>query len=158
TAIVGMSGSGKTTILKLLMRFYDYEEGEILIGGKRLEQLDFGLWRDSCGSVLQDSYVYADTIEQNIAINDEFADEGRLNQAIQLANLEEFIAEQPFGLATKIGTAGKGISEGQKQRLMIARAVYKEPEFIFFDEATNALDANNEKVILENLDSFFRNR
>ena len=158
TAIVGTSGSGKTTILKLLMRFYDYEEGEIFIGGKRLEQLDFGMWRDSCGSVLQDSYVYADTIEQNIAINDEFADEDRLNRAIQLANLEEFIAEQPFGLATKIGTAGKGISEGQRQRLMIARAVYKEPEFIFFDEATNALDANNEKVILENLDSFFKNR
>lgn len=158
TAIVGTSGSGKTTLLKLLLRFYDYEEGEILVGGKRLEQIDFALWRESCGSVLQDSYVYADTIERNIAINDEFPDEDWLNRAIRIANLEEFVAEQPFGLATKIGTAGKGISQGQRQRLMIARAVYKEPEFIFFDEATNALDANNEKVILENLDNFLKNR
>jgi len=158
TAIVGTSGSGKTTILKLLLRFYDYEEGEILVGGKRLEQIDFSLWRDNCGAVLQDNYVYADTIERNIAINDEFPDEKRIQDAITVANLDEFIAEQPFGLATKIGTAGKGVSQGQRQRIMIARAVYKEPEFIFLDEATNSLDANNEKVIIENLDRFFKNR
>jgi ATP-binding cassette subfamily B protein len=158
TAIVGMSGSGKTTILKLLLRFYDYEEGEILIGGKRIEQLSFSLWRDNCGSVLQDNYVYADTIERNIAINDEFPNEERLKKAIEIANLDDFIAEQPFGLATKIGTAGKGISQGQRQRLMIARAVYKDPAFIFLDEATNSLDANNEKAIIESLDHFYKNR
>lgn len=158
TAIVGTSGSGKTTILKLLLRYYNLEEGEILVGGKRLEQIDFSLWRDSCGSVMQDNHVYADTIERNIAVNDAFPDEQRLHEAIQIANLDEFVAEQPFGLATKIGTAGKGISQGQRQRLMIARAVYKQPEYLFLDEATNSLDANNEKVITDNLGSFFENR
>jgi bacteriocin-processing peptidase. Cysteine peptidase. MEROPS family C39 len=158
TAIVGTSGSGKTTILKLLLRFYDYEAGDILVGGKRLEQIDFSLWRESCGAVLQDNYVYADTIERNIAVNDEFPDQQRLQNAITVACLEEFITEQPFGLATKIGTAGKGISQGQRQRLMIARAIYKEPEFIFLDEATNSLDANNEKNIIENLDRFLLNK
>jgi len=158
TAIVGTSGSGKTTILKLLLRFYEYEEGEIFVGGKKLEHFDFSLWRDSCGAVLQDNYIYADTIERNIAVNDEFPNEKRLQNAITIANLDDFIAEQPFGLATKIGTAGKGLSQGQQQRLMIARAVYKEPQFIFLDEATNSLDANNEKVIIENLNIFFQNR
>lgn len=158
TAIVGASGSGKTTILKLLLRFYDYEKGEILVGGKRLEQLDFSLWRDNCGAVLQDNYIYADTIERNIAINDEFPNEQRLQHAIETANLNDFIAEQPFGISTRIGIGGKGISQGQRQRLMIARAVYKEPEFIFLDEATNSLDANNEKLIIENLDRFFQRR
>lgn len=158
TAIVGASGSGKTTILKLLLRYYNPEEGEILVGGKRLDQIDFGLWRDSCGSVLQDNYVYADTIERNIAINDEFPDADRLQNAVHIANMEDFIAGEPFGLATKIGTAGKGISQGQRQRLMIARAVYKAPAFIFLDEATNSLDANNEKAIVEKLDQFFDQR
>lgn len=158
TAIVGASGSGKTTILKLLLRFYDYEEGEIFVGDKRIEQLDFSLWRDSCGAVLQDNYVYADSIERNIAVNEEAPDREQLRKAIEIANLEEFIAEQPFGMATKIGTAGKGLSQGQRQRLMIARAVYKEPKFIFLDEATNSLDANNEKTIIGNLDHFFQQR
>ncbi|KGE13339.1 peptidase domain-containing ABC transporter [Sphingobacterium deserti] len=158
TAIVGTSGSGKTTILKLLLRFYEAEEGEILIGGKKLDQIDFTLWRDSCGFVLQDNYVFADTIEGNIAVKDEIPDQQKLEDAIHIANLNEFIAEQPFGLATKIGTAGKGISQGQRQRLMIARAVYKQPEFLFLDEATNSLDANNEKVITDNLDTFFEQR
>ena len=158
TAIVGTSGSGKTTIIKLLLRYYNPEEGEILIGGKKLDQLDYGLWRDSCGSVLQENYVYADTIERNIAVNDEFADKVLLNNAINIANMEDFIADEPFGLATKIGTAGKGISQGQRQRLMIARAVYKNPTYIFLDEATNSLDANNEKEIVEKLDQFFNKR
>lgn len=158
TAIVGTSGSGKTTILKLLLRFYDCEEGEILIGGKRLEQISHYLWRDSCGSVMQENHLFADTIERNIAVSDEFPDEQKLNNAIKIANLDEFIAEQPFGLGTKIGTAGKGISQGQRQRLMIARAVYKQPEFLFLDEATNSLDANNEKAITDNLVTFFENR
>lgn len=158
TAIVGASGSGKTTILKLLLRFYEYEAGEILIGGKRLDQFDFQLWRDSCGSVLQDNHVFADTIEGNITVNDESIDENKITRAIEIANLNEFIADQPFGLSTKIGTAGKGISQGQRQRLMIARAIYKDPSFIFLDEATNSLDANNEKMIVEKLDQFFRQR
>lgn len=158
TAIVGSSGSGKTTILKLLLRYYEFEEGEILVGGKRLHQLDYGLWRDSCGSVIQDNYVYADTIEGNIAVKDELPDEKILQEAIEIANLEDFIAEQPFGFATKIGTAGRGISQGQRQRLMIARAVYKQPEYLFLDEATNSLDANNEKVITDNLSRFFQDR
>lgn len=158
TAIVGTSGSGKTTIIKLLLRYYNPEEGEILIGGKKLDQIDFGLWRDSCGSVLQENYVYADSIERNIAVNDEVADKELLNNAINVANMEQFIADEPFGLATKIGTAGKGISQGQRQRLMIARAVYKNPTYIFLDEATNSLDANNEKEIVEKLDKFFNKR
>lgn len=158
TAIVGTSGSGKTTIIKLLLRYYNPEEGEILIGGKKLDQIDFGLWRDSCGSVLQENYVYADTIERNIAVNDENLDKDLLRNAISVANMEQFIADEPFGLATKIGTAGKGISQGQRQRLMIARAVYKNPAYIFLDEATNSLDANNEKEIVEKLDRFFNKR
>ncbi len=158
TAIVGTSGSGKTTIIKLLLRYYNPEEGEILVGGKKLDQIDFGLWRDSCGSVLQENYVYADTIERNIAVNDEFADKELLANAINVANMEEFISNEPFGLATKIGTAGKGISQGQQQRLMIARAVYKNPSYIFLDEATNSLDANNEKEIVQKLDQYFTNR
>lgn len=158
TAIVGASGSGKTTILKLLLRFYEYEGGEIVVGNRKLDQLSFNLWRDSCGFVLQDNFVYADTIEKNITINEEYPDEKRLEKAINIANLTEFVDEQPFGLATKIGTAGKGISQGQKQRLMIARAVYKEPDYLFFDEATNALDANNEKEIINKLNQFFEQR
>lgn len=158
TAIVGTSGSGKTTIIKLLLRYYNPEEGEILIGGKKLDQIDFGLWRDSCGSVLQENYVYADTIERNIAVNDEVADKELLNNAINVANMEQLIADEPFGLATRIGTAGKGISQGQRQRLMIARAVYKNPAYLFLDEATNSLDANNEKEIVEKLDQFFNKR
>ncbi|WP_160069138.1 peptidase domain-containing ABC transporter [Sphingobacterium bovisgrunnientis] len=158
TAIVGASGSGKTTILKLLLRYYQAEEGDIHIGNKKLDQISFNLWRDSCGSVLQDNYIFADTIENNITVNEEHPDAAKIQQAIRIANLEEFIADEPFGLATKIGTGGKGISQGQKQRLMIARAVYKEPAYIFLDEATNSLDANNEKAIVERLNEFFENR
>lgn len=158
TAIVGTSGSGKTTILKLLMRFYNYEEGEILIGGTRLDQIDFSLWRDSCGSVMQESYLYADTIKGNIAVSTEFIDEDKISRAVETANIANFIAEQPFGIDTKIGTAGKGISQGQRQRLMIARAIYKDPEYIFLDEATNSLDANNERIIIDNLNRFLRKK
>ncbi len=158
TAIVGTSGSGKTTLLKLLLRFYEHEEGQILVGGRKLDSIDFTTWRENCGSVLQESYLYADTIERNIAITDEFANAKRLQEAIQFANLNDFIDEQPFGVHTKMGAAGRGISQGQRQRLMIARAVYKDPQYIFLDEATNALDANNEKVIIENFTQFFKSR
>lgn len=158
TAIVGTSGSGKTTVLKLLLRYYEPEAGEILVGGKRLDHIDFGIWRDACGAVLQDNFVYADTIENNISITEEFSNNELLENAIHISNLEEYIAAEPFGISTKIGTAGKGISQGQRQRLMIARAVYKNPSYLFLDEATNSLDANNERQIVERLNHFFNER
>lgn len=158
TAIVGMSGSGKTTILKLLLRFYETSTGEINVGPANLQQISYGYWRSRCGIVMQDGFIFSDTIGRNIAVGDEHPDKERLSQAIDAANIRDFIEEQPLGLATKIGTAGKGISQGQRQRILIARAVYKNPDYIFFDEATNALDANNEKKIMENLESFFKGR
>lgn len=158
TAIVGMSGSGKTTILKLLLRFFEPEVGELRIGQSRLGQIGFTTWRSQCGVVMQDGFIFADTIERNIAVGDEYSDWSRMEQAVRIANLWEFVEEQPFGLKTKIGIAGKGVSQGQRQRLLIARAVYKDPHYIFFDEATNALDANNERVIMDNLKQFLRGR
>lgn len=158
TAIVGMSGSGKTTILKLILRFFEPELGTIRVGGTDLERIGFATWRASCGVVMQDGFIFADTIENNISIGDEYPDREKVERAIQIANLKDFITEQPFGLKTKIGTAGKGISQGQRQRLLIARAVYKDPDYILFDEATNALDANNERIIIDNLTDFFKNR
>lgn len=158
TAIVGTSGSGKTTLLKLIMRFYDLENGSIRIGNTDLDSIGFKIWRDSCGIVMQEGFIFADTIENNIAVGDELPNQIKVQEAIRIANLEEFINDQPFGLKTKIGTAGKGISQGQKQRLLIARSVYKDPHYIFFDEATNALDANNERLIIDNLQEFFNNR
>lgn len=158
TAIVGMSGSGKTTILKLLLRFFEPEEGDLRIGQNRLGQIGFATWRSQCGVVMQDGFIFADTIERNIAVGDEYPDRERVERAIQIANLMEFVDEQPFGLKTKIGIAGKGVSQGQRQRLLIARAVYKDPHYIFFDEATNALDANNERVIIDNLKNFLKGR
>lgn len=158
TAIVGMSGSGKTTLLKLLLRFYEPEKGEIKVGFSNLNQFSYKIWRKSCGTVMQDGFIFSDTIENNIAVGDDYPDIKKLQQAIKVANIGDFIAELPFGLHTKIGSAGSGLSQGQKQRLLIARAVYKNPDFLFFDEATNALDANNERVILDNLKEFFIGR
>jgi ATP-binding cassette subfamily B protein len=158
TAIVGMSGSGKTTILKLLLRFFESEKGGINIGETKLTQLGYKLWRSKCGTVMQDGFIFSDTIANNIAVGDEFPDENKLKKAIKTANIGDFIADLPFGLNTKIGSAGNGISQGQKQRLLIARAIYKEPEYLFFDEATNALDAINERVIMDNLQEFFKGR
>ena len=158
TAIVGMSGSGKTTILKLLLRFYDPAKGEIKVGNTGLNQIGFKFWRGQCGIVMQDGFIFSDTIARNIAVADEYPDMEKLKRAIDIANIADFIDELPLGLQTKIGAGGNGISQGQKQRMLIARAVYKNPEYIFFDEATNALDANNEKVIMENLESFFKGR
>ncbi|QNL49831.1 peptidase domain-containing ABC transporter [Olivibacter sp. SDN3] len=158
TALVGMSGSGKTTILKLILRFYNTEKGEIWLGSTKLDQVSHQVWRASCGVVMQDGFIFADTIENNIAVGEEFPDEKRVRYAVRMVNLEKFIEEQPFGLKTKIGTAGKGISQGQRQRLLIARAVYKDPQFILFDEATNALDARNERIIIDNLREFFVGR
>lgn len=158
TAIVGMSGSGKTTILKLLMRFYEPEKGEIKIGGTKLNQIGFKVWRQHCGMVMQEGFIFSDTIANNIAVSDENPDMEKLADAIKTANIGAFIDSLPFGIHTKIGAGGNGISQGQKQRILIARAIYKDPEYIFFDEATNALDANNERVIMNNLQEFFRGR
>lgn len=158
TAIVGMSGSGKTTILKLLLRFYECQKGEIKIGNTQLQQISYRYWRGQCGIVMQDGFIFSDTIARNIAVGDEHADMSKLIEAMKVANINSFVEELPLGLSTKIGSAGNGISQGQKQRILIARAVYKDPEYIFFDEATNALDANNEKVIMENLETFFKGR
>lgn len=158
TAIVGMSGSGKTTILKLLLRFYEPQKGEIKVGNTYLQQIGYRYWRGKCGIVMQDGFIFSDTIARNIAVGDEYPDMDKLLHAIKVANINDFIEELPLGLNTKIGAAGNGISQGQRQRMLIARAVYKNPEYIFFDEATNALDANNEKVIMENLETFFKDR
>lgn len=158
TAIVGMSGSGKTTILKLLMRFYRWERGDIYIGGQKINQISHRAWRSKCGVVMQDGFIFSDTIAKNIAVGVDKIDKPRLNDAIRIANIEDFIEELPNGLSTKLGPDGNGISEGQKQRVLIARAIYKNPEYILFDEATNSLDANNEHVIMDNLRDFFKGR
>ncbi|MCR4825565.1 MAG: peptidase domain-containing ABC transporter [Bacteroidales bacterium] len=158
TAIVGMSGSGKTTIVKLLLGFYPPKKGEILAGGTNLKNIRPSDWRARCGAVMQDGFIFSDTIARNIAVGEEHIDGQRLLNAVRVANIEEMIDGLPLGYNTKIGQEGKGISQGQRQRILIARAVYKNPDFLFFDEATNALDANNEKVIMENLQQFFKGR
>ncbi|MCB0570920.1 MAG: peptidase domain-containing ABC transporter [Phaeodactylibacter sp.] len=162
TAIVGASGSGKTTLLKLLLGFYQPERGSIRVGSTALHQVQARAWRRQCGVVMQDGYVFSDTIANNIAESaPEFfdaADMPNLQQAVQVANIQDFIEGLPLGYNTMIGAKGNGISQGQRQRLLIARAVYKNPAFIFFDEATNALDANNERTIMENLEHFFQGR
>lgn len=155
TAIVGSSGSGKTTLLKLLLQFYDPTGGRIMIGNKELKQISPKWWRSECGTVMQDGFIFSDTIARNISVSDERVDMKKIENAVEVANIKEFIDELPLGYKTKIGNSGNGISAGQKQRMQIARAVYKNPQYLFFDEATSALDANNEKVIMENLDRFF---
>jgi len=158
TAIVGTSGSGKTTILKLLLRFYTPQKGEIKVGPSNLEHISHRTWRSKCGVVMQDGFIFSDTIANNIAVGDPYPDPYRLQQAIVIANIQDLIDALPLGINTKIGAEGNGISQGQKQRILIARTVYKDPEYIFFDEATNALDANNEQIILENMEDFFKGR
>jgi ATP-binding cassette subfamily B protein len=158
TAIVGMSGSGKTTILKLLLRFYDPQDGEINIGNEKLNQIGHRYWRDQCGIVMQDGFVFSDSIVGNIAVGEKHPDKGRLLHAIDVANINDLIESLPLGLDTVIGAEGNAISHGQKQRLLIARIVYKNPEYVFFDEATNALDANNESIIMDNLEKFLKGK
>ena len=158
TAIVGASGSGKTTLLKLMLGFYTPLHGNIRVGDVPLEQLNPHVWRSACGAVMQDGFIFSDTIANNIAVGDETPDIKRLQHAVEVANIREFIDSLPLGYNTKIGMEGNGISQGQKQRILIARAVYKNPQYLFFDEATNALDANNEKEIMENLDGFYKGR
>lgn len=161
TAIVGVSGSGKTTLLKLLLKFYEQYRGDIFISGNleidqgiQFKYISPSFWRMQCGAVLQDGFIFNDSIARNIAVGDEHPDLDKLIAAARVANILPFIEELANGFYTKIGTNGVGISQGQKQRLLIARAVYKDPSFLFLDEATNSLDSNNEKVIIENLQKF----
>lgn len=158
TAIVGASGSGKTTLVKLLLGFYNPLRGHIRVGGTPLTLINPHVWRRATGCVMQDGFIFSDTITNNIAVIDDHVDAKRLRHAVEVANIGDFIESLPLGFSTKIGMEGNGISQGQRQRLLIARAVYKQPEYIFFDEATNALDANNERIIMEQLHEFYQRR
>ena len=158
TAIVGESGSGKTTLIKLLQGFYKPNSGTIKVGGISLDCINPHLWRKSTGSVMQESYIFSDTIAKNIALSTDEVDVKRLYDSALLANADEFISALPLGYNTRIGMEGSGVSQGQRQRLLIARAIYKNPKYLFFDEATNSLDATNERIIMENLQKIFLNR
>ncbi|RYZ19313.1 MAG: ATP-binding cassette domain-containing protein, partial [Chitinophagaceae bacterium] len=158
TAIVGMSGSGKTTILKLLLRFYIPQKGEIKIGPTYIDQIGYRYWRGQCGIVMQDGFIFSDTIARNIAVADEYPNMEKLQHAIKVANIGDLIDGLPLGLSTKIGAEGNGISQGQKQRILIARAVYNTPEILIFDEATSALDAKTEYRVMENLWKNFKDK
>jgi ATP-binding cassette subfamily B protein len=158
TAIVGSSGSGKTTLLKVLLKFYKIQKGDIKIADSSIYDISHKNWREKCGVVMQEGYIFNDTIANNIAVGNEVVDEKKLYNAVKIANIDSFITDLPLGFNTKIGQAGLGLSSGQKQRILIARAVYKDPEIIIFDEATSALDATNERIIVENLNRFFKGR
>ena len=159
TAIVGLSGSGKTTLLKMILGFYEPDKGEIRIGDECLKKINMKEWRNKCGVVMQDGYIFSDTIASNIApgnISD--IDMNRVKEAAKIANINSFIETLPEGYQTKIGSEGKGLSMGQRQRILIARAVYKNPDYILLDEATNSLDANNEKEIMSSLNKFLNGK
>ncbi len=158
TAIVGSSGSGKSTLVKLILGFYKPVEGDITLGGVSLDRYNQQQWRKQCGAVLQESFIFSDSIAGNIGIGEEIPDSNKVEHAVKAANIQSFIEALPLGYSTRIGSEGHGLSTGQKQRILIARSVYKNPDYIFFDEATNALDAKNELVIMENLNQFFKNR
>lgn len=158
TAIVGASGCGKTTILKMLQGFYSPLHGNIKVGGVPLDSINPHIWRAASGAVMQEGFIFSDTLARNIAVGYDEIDEKRLALAIRIANLSEFISTLPLGLSTRIGMDGNGISAGQKQRVLIARAIYKDPEVIFFDEATNSLDAVNEHIIMDNLKQYFKGK
>ncbi|MCL2328600.1 MAG: peptidase domain-containing ABC transporter [Bacteroidetes bacterium] len=158
TAIVGESGSGKTTLVKLLLGFYQPNKGEILVGESALKNINSHLWRQKTAAVMQDGFIFSDSIANNIAVGVETINKQQLLKAVKTANIQEFIDNLPLGYNTKIGMEGNGISQGQRQRILIARAVYKNPDFLFFDEATNALDAKNERVIMENLQEFYKGK
>ena len=158
TAIVGASGSGKTTMLKLMLGFYTPTSGEVLLHDRRIAQYSPSCWRRACGTVMQEGYIFSDTIAGNIGVSDERPDMERVRRATRIANIDTFIDELPLGYNTKIGADGHGLSVGQKQRLLIARAAYKDAKYLLFDEATNSLDANNERTIMERLDRLFENK
>ena len=158
TAIVGASGSGKTTMVKMMLGFYEPVSGEVLLGGRRIGDYSPSAWREQCGTVMQEGFVFSDTIADNIGVSDESPDMERVRQAVETANIGDFIDGLPLRYNTKIGAEGNGVSTGQKQRLLIARAAYRNARYLFLDEATNSLDANNEKVIMERLDTLFRGK
>lgn len=155
TAIVGASGSGKTTMIKMMLGFYVPVDGTVLLGGVPLEKYSERKWRAACGTVMQDGYIFSDTIASNIAISDEVPDMRQVRAAAGMSRIKEWIEDLPLGYSTRIGADGHGLSSGQRQRILIARAIYKNAKFLFLDEATNSLDANNEKVIMENLGKLF---
>ena len=157
TAIVGASGSGKTTLIKLLLGFYEPLNGSIHVGHTDLKEFNLGWWRSQCGAVMQ-GYLFSDTIARNIAISDDEPDIERIRHAACVANIADYIEALPLAYNTMIGQDGQGISQGQRQRILIARVVYKNPMFVFLDEATNALDANNERAITENLSGFYKGK
>ena len=158
TAIVGASGSGKTTLIKLMLGYYHVPNGEINIVGKNINEYNLKWWRRHCGVVMQDGVIFSESIARNIAVGDGEIDVEKLEEAARIANIHDYIISLPLKYNTKIGRDGVGLSQGQKQRILIARAVYKNPDFIFLDEATNALDAKNERAIVENLEQFYKGR
>jgi len=158
TAIVGTSGSGKTTLLKLLLKFYEPTQGKIRFGEIDLNELNSKSWRKKCGVVMQDGYIFSDTVAKNIAPGEDNPNLNKLMEVADIANASEFIESLPIGYNTKIGAEGLELSKGQKQRILIARAIYKNPDYLFFDEATNALDTNNESVIIRKLNTFFKGK
>jgi ATP-binding cassette subfamily B protein len=158
TAIVGTSGSGKTTLVKLLLGFYSNYSGKIVVGPHNIKTMDKSFWRKSVGAVMQDGFIFSDTIANNIVLDNENINQSLLDQAISISNLDDIISNLPLGINTKIGQEGSGLSQGQKQRILIARAVYKNPQYLFFDEATNALDANNELQIMNKLNNYFKGK
>jgi ATP-binding cassette subfamily B protein len=158
TAIVGVSGSGKTTLIKLILGFYNPVEGEIKIGDTLLSSFSVHTWRQKCGVVMQDGFIFSDTIANNIALGDENIDKEKLLKSVNVANVRDFIESLPNGYNTLVGAHGHILSGGEKQRILIARAVYRDPEFLFIDEGTSSLDAENEKMIIDNLQDFFRDK
>lgn len=158
TAIVGTSGSGKTTLLKMLLGFYPPSEGEILLNGRRLQKYSPSSWRDKCGVVMQEGFIFSDTIANNIAVGDETPDMKRLMEATTAVRMDSFIESLPLGYKTKVGIEGQGLSSGQKQRILIARAIYKQADMLILDEATNSLDAHNEKYIMNELKNIFKDK
>ena len=158
TAIVGESGCGKTTLIKLLQGFYEPTHGSIRVGGTRLTDINPHTWRAATGSVMQDSFIFSDTIANNIAVNSDETDEEQMRNAARMARIDDFVESLPLGYDTIIGMEGKGVSQGQRQRILIARAIYKNPKYIFLDEATNSLDATNEAKIMVNLRKFYEGR
>jgi ATP-binding cassette subfamily B protein len=158
TAIVGLSGSGKTTLIKLMLGFYPPTEGTVTIGRQSLQKISFKEWRKHCGVVMQEGFIFGDTIANNIVPDGNMIDKKRLLYAVEMANIRDFVESLPLKYNTKIGNTGQGLSQGQKQRILIARAIYRNPDYLFFDEATNALDTDNEKVIQGNLEKFFKDK
>lgn len=155
---MGASGSGKSTLIKILLGYYSVSEGEIKLGDHNFNTIDLLSWRDRCGAVLQDGVIFSESIAKNIAVDNEPINLKKLEDSARIACIHDFIVSLPLGYETKVGRNGKGLSQGQKQRILIARAVYRNPDFIFLDEATNSLDAKNEIQIVKNLRKFYNGR